>query len=234
MQQTLKNKAFSIIEILVVIVIVIVFVVIAYPQISNYTEASEVKREVNSFVKYFEEKKSEVQTGKYGLLVVGQTSPEQARSYNWYMTKEEYAIQMKVPAPGRTNRNNPSKYKNKSILNFYKMCPGSPEGSPDANWIKDSAGAYQWSNKVYTWPNKKYCVSKNAIMFPGSLEFNVTSGEKASFIICSRSNTTHPSGNNRCNYNNKNDYRYAIKVSRNLDLKIFKYNKKNDKWIPQN
>ena len=77
----------------------------------------EVKKEVYSFVEYFEEKKSEVQNGKYGLLVIGQNSPEQARSNNWYMTKEEYSIQMKVPAPGRTNRNNPSQYGNKSMLN---------------------------------------------------------------------------------------------------------------------
>ena len=229
--QILKNKAFSIIEILIVIVIVVVFVVIAYPQVTNYLTDREVKKEVDSFVEYFEEKKSEVQNEKYGLLVVGQTTPEQARSNNWYMTKEEYAIQMKVPAPGRTNRNNPGSYGNKSILNYYKMCPGSPEGSPDANWIKDSNGAYQWSNKVYTWPNKKYCVSKDAIMFPGELEFNVTSGEKASFVICSRTNTTNSSGGNRCNYNNKNEHRYAIQVARNLDLKIYKYNKKNDKWI---
>ena len=116
---SLKNKAFSIIEILIVIVIVIVFVVIAYPQISNYLTDREVKKEVDSFVEYFEEKKSEVQNEKYGLLVVGQTTPEQARSNNWYMTKEEYAIQMKVPAPGRTNRNNPGSYGNKSILNYY-------------------------------------------------------------------------------------------------------------------
>jgi len=231
--QILKNRAFTLIEILIVIIIIIVFVVIAYPRVSNYMTDREVKKEVYSFVEYFEEKKSEVQNGKYGLLVIGQNSPEQARSSNWYLTKEEYAIQMKVPAPGRTNRNNPSQYGNKSMLNYYKMCPGSPEGSPDAIWVKDSNGAYQWSNKVYTWRNKKYCVSKEAIMFPGELEFNVTSSEKASFVVCSRISTTNSGGNNRCNYNNKNDYRYAVQVSRNLDLKVFRYNKKNDKWIIQ-
>ena len=59
MLQILKNRAFSIIEILIVIVIVIVFVVIAYPQVTNYLADREVKTEVNKLIVYIEEKKSE-------------------------------------------------------------------------------------------------------------------------------------------------------------------------------
>ena len=228
-----KNKAFSIIELLVVLVIFGIIAFFSYPAIQNWVADREVKKEVLDFVEYFNEKKSEVQNGKYGVLVIGQTSPEQAKSSNYYITNEEFSIQMKVPADGRTNRNKPGQYGNKSIMNFYKMCPGSPQNSPDARWITDQSGAFQWSSDVYTWPNKKYCVSKDALLFPGELEFNVTSTEKASFVICSRRNTTNPSGNNRCNYNNKNDLRYAIQVARNLNLKVFKYNKSNDTWIEQ-
>ena len=228
-----KNKAFSIIELLVVLAIFGIIAFFSYPAIQNWVVDREVKKEVLDFVEYFNEKKSEVQNGKYGVLVIGQTSPEQAKSSNYYITNEEFSIQMKVPADGRTNRNKPGQYGNKSIMNFYKMCPGSPQNSPDARWITDQSGAFQWSSDVYTWPNKKYCVSKDALLFPGELEFNVTSTEKASFVICSRSNTTNPSGNNRCNYNNKNDLRYAIQVARNLNLKVFKYNKSNDTWIEQ-
>lgn len=228
-----KNKAFSIIELLVVIAIFGVIAFFAYPAIQNWIADREVKKEVVDFVEYFNEKKSEVQNGKYGVLMIGQTTPEQAKSSNYYITNEEFSIQMKVPADGRTNRNKPGQYGNKSIMNFYKMCPGSPQNSPDARWITDQSGAFQWSSDVYTWPNKKYCVSKNALLFPGELEFNVTSTEKASFIICSRRNTTNSSGNNRCNYNNKNDLRYAIQVARNLSLKVFKYNKSNDTWVEQ-
>ena len=228
-----KNKAFSIIELLVVIAIFGVIAFLAYPAIQNWIADREVKKEVVDFVEYFNEKKSEVQNGKYGVLMIGQTTPEQAKSSNYYITNEEFSIQMKVPADGRTNRNKPGQYGNKSIMNFYKMCPGSPQNSPDARWITDQSGAFQWSSDVYTWPNKKYCVSKNALLFPGELEFNVTSTEKASFIICSRRNTTNSSGNNRCNYNNKNDLRYAIQVARNLSLKVFKYNKSNDTWVEQ-
>jgi len=228
-----KNKAFSILELLVVLFIIGLISIFSYPKIEDWLTDREVKAEVNSFVQYFEVKKSEVNTGKYGLLVVGVTSSEQASSSNWYLTEEEYAIQMKVPALGRTNRNNPGQYGNKSIMNYYKMCPGSPEGSPDAIWVKDQAGAFQWSSKNYIWPNKKYCVSKDAIMFPGELEFNVTGTEKASFVVCSRSNTTPPSGNNRCNSSNKNDFRYAIQISRSLDTQIYKYNLKKDIWVLQ-
>ena len=226
-----NRKAFSILELLVVITIIAIISVFGYPKVDKWLTDREISNEVNKFIAYFEEKKSEVKNKKYGLLVIGQTSPEQAGSKNYYITNEEYAIQMKVPAEGRTNRNNPSQYDNKSIMNYYKMCPGSPENSPDANWVTDANGAFQWSESVYTWPNKKYCVSRNAIMFPGELEFNVTATEKASFVVCSRSNTTNPSGNNRCNYNNKNEHRYAIQVARNLDLKVFKYNLKSDKWL---
>ena len=228
-----KIKAFSIIELLVVIAIIGVIAFFAYPGIQNWIADRVVKKEVLNFVEYFNEKKSDVQNGKYGVLMIGQTTPEQAKSSNYYITNEEFSIQMKIPADGRTNRNKPGQYGNKSIMNYYKMCPGSPQNSPDARWITDQSGAFQWSSDVYTWPNKKYCVSKDALLFPGELEFNVTSTEKASFIICSRSNTTNSSGNNRCNYRNKNDLRYAVQVARNLNLKIFKYNKNKDVWIEQ-
>ena len=227
------NKAFTLIEILVVIVIIIIFVIFAAPNVANYATEREVKKEVYRFVEYFKQRKGDVQSGKYGVYYIGQTSPEQDKSYNWYMTPEEFAIQLKIPAPGRTNRNNASNYNNKSIMNYHRMCPGSPQNSPDGRWTKDSADAFQWSDKVYTWPNKKYCVTKDAYLHPGGLEFNVTSAEKGSFLICTRKNTTHPSGSNRCNFNNKNDFRYAIQIARDLKLKVYKYNLKKDKWILQ-
>ena len=51
------NKAFTIIEILVVIIVIIIFVVIAYPNMTSYLTEREVKQEVNSFIEYLEEKK---------------------------------------------------------------------------------------------------------------------------------------------------------------------------------
>ena len=63
------NKAFTIIEILVVIVIIIIFIIFAAPNVSSYLADREVKKEVNSFVKYLKEKKAEVQENDKCLKV---------------------------------------------------------------------------------------------------------------------------------------------------------------------
>ena len=81
-----NNKAFSIIELLVVIAIIAIVSVFGYPKIDQWLTDREMKNEVNSFVTYFEEKKSEVENRKYGVLVIGQTSPEQDKSRNYYIT----------------------------------------------------------------------------------------------------------------------------------------------------
>ena len=230
------NKGFTIIEIIIVILIIIIFVFLVLPRIATVSESGVVKNEINRFVKYFEEKKAEVQSEKFGIIMVSPGMNSKAKNANWTMSMDEYTEQMKVPAPGRTNRNNPSKYDNMSILNYHKGCPGSPGNSPDGKWIKDSAGAFHWSDKVNMWPNKRYCISKDAIMNPGELEFNVTPSEEASFVVCSSKNTdNHNDATSKtiCNYRNKLDYRYAVQVGRNLTLKIFKYDIKKDKWILQ-
>jgi len=229
-----KNKAFSILELLVVLFIIGLISIFSYPKIEDWLTDREVKAEVNRFVQYVEEKKSEVNNGKYGVYSIRVVSPEQAFGVNSYLTEEEYAIQMKVPALGRTNRNNPGQYGNKSIMNYYKMCPVTAKSSPDALWLQDQAGSYQWPSKVYVWPNQEYCISKNAILKQQPSDpFNLPPNVKASFIVCSTSNTTPASGNNRCNDANKNDFRYAIYLSRSLELSVYKYNLKKDIWVLQ-
>ena len=84
--------------------------------------------------------------------MIGQTTPEQAKSSNYYITNEEFSIQMKVPADGRTNRNKPGQYGNKSIMNFYKMCPGSPQNSTDSNWNKNTTDVWSWDDNINSWP----------------------------------------------------------------------------------
>ena len=225
-----KNKAFSILELLVVLFIIGLISIFSYPKIEDWLTDREVKAEVNRFVQYVEEKKSEVNNGKYGLYSIRVAASGQ----NSYLTEEEFAIQMKVPALGRTNRNDPIKYNNKSIMNNAKACPGTAASSPDALWQKDQAGSYQWPSKVYVWPNQEYCISKNAILKQQPSDpFNLPPNVKASFIVCSTSNTTPASGNNRCNDANKNDFRYAIYLSRSLELIIYKYNLKKDIWVLQ-
>lgn len=223
-----KNKAFSILELLVVLFIIGLISIFSYPKIEDWLTDREVKAEVNRFVQYVEEKKSEVNNGKYGLYSIRVAASGQ----NSYLTEEEFAIQMKVPALGRTNRNDPIKYNNKSIMNNAKACPGTAASSPDALWQKDPAGLFQWSSNVYWWPNREICISKNAILNPTGF-FTLPTNIKASLIVCSTSNTTPDSGNNRCNDVNKNDFRYAIYLSRSLELIIYKYNLKKDIWVLQ-
>ena len=150
MLQILKNRAFSIIEILIVIVIVIVFVVIAYPQVTNYLADREVKTEVNKLIVYIEEKKSEVQSNKYPIIVIGFYQNMEL----WHMTQTEYSTQMKVPAPAWTRRND-GNTGGKSYLNHYKMGPCCLETIDYSNWVKETSGQFQWSGDTWHWMNSK-------------------------------------------------------------------------------
>ena len=124
--QILKNRAFSIIEILLVIVIIVIFAIFALPQIAKWQEGREVRAEVNSVINYLKEKKSEVDAGKYAMSIV-RVGNNNGGAW-WTMSNEEWARQMKVPAPAITAQNNLSQYNNKSILNHSRTCPGSYEG----------------------------------------------------------------------------------------------------------
>ena len=101
-----NHKAFSILELLVVIAIIAIISVFGYPKVGNWLAEREVKAEVNRLITYIEEKKSEAQSNKYPIIVIGFYQNMEL----WHMTQSEYSIQMKVPADGRTNRNNPSQY----------------------------------------------------------------------------------------------------------------------------
>ena len=150
------------------------------------------------------------------------------------MEPDEFAIQMKVPALGRTNRNNASRYKNKSIMNSARACPGSPYGSPDGIW-KEDRNVFRWSSDVNMWMNKGYCISRDAILNPGELEHTVPAGQM-SFIVCSSKNTDdHNSATNetRCNFSNKKEGRYAVGIMRDLSIVVYKYDSKKDKWSRQ-
>ena len=65
----MKNKkAFTILELLVVLAVMGVFTAIAYPNIMNWITDRNVKKEVYETIDFVKEKKSEVTTGKYGMM----------------------------------------------------------------------------------------------------------------------------------------------------------------------
>ena len=65
-----KKNAFTILELLVVLAVIGVFSVVAYPKISNWIEDRNVKKEVYETVTFIKERKSEVTSGKYGMVQV--------------------------------------------------------------------------------------------------------------------------------------------------------------------
>ncbi len=208
-----ENKAFTLIEILVVILIIIIFVIFAAPNVANYGTDREVKKEVYRFVEYFEQRKTDVQSGKYGIYYVKPGMNSTSTAKNYYFTPGEFNIQMKA-----------GKFSGRA-------CPDSPGGSSWGNWQVDN-NVFRWSSDVNMWMNKGYCISPDAILNPGELEHTVPAGQM-SFIVCSTTNTAdHNSANNNtiCNFNNKKEFRYAVGIYRDLSIKIYKYNLKKDKW----
>ena len=63
-------KAFTLLELLVVIAILGVFTTFAYPNISKWIDDRAVKKDVYDVIAYINERKSEVASGKYGMLQV--------------------------------------------------------------------------------------------------------------------------------------------------------------------
>ena len=66
----MRNKAFTILELLVVLAVIGVFAAVAYPNISNWIADRQVKKEVFETVNFVKERKSEVTSGKYGMVQI--------------------------------------------------------------------------------------------------------------------------------------------------------------------
>ena len=234
-----SHKAFSILELLVVIAIIAIVSVFGYPKVDQWLTDREVKKEMNSIIQYIEEKKDEVASGKHPIIVIGWGNYN-GKAHLWHMTKEEYTVQMKVPAPAWTYKNDSSTGQ-KSYLNFYRSPPGSLDSDSASNWVKQSSGLYEWSDDVWHWMNGKMVISKNMLMNPGTDHFTVLDSnnvqQDAAFMVCSRSNTSnHYQGggsNPKCNSSGKSKYRYVLQMDSGLNVNLFKYNSKTDRWIKQ-
>ncbi len=229
-----NNKAFSIIELLVVIGIFAVLAVFGYPKVDQWLTEREVKKEVNRLVQYIEDRKDEVNSGKYPIIVIGFYTNMEL----WHMTQEEYATQMKVPAPGWTRRND-GNTGGKSYLNHYKMGPCCLETIDYSNWVKENSGQFQWSGDTWHWMNSRMFLSKNAIIDPGTNHFTIMdnngNNQDAFIMICSRSNTSNHYGGSgsgpKCNNSSTADNRYVLQMDRSLNVNLFKYNSSTSRWI---
>ena len=151
----------------------------------------------------------------------------------------------------RDSRTHHSNSAPKSFLNTPKtysdgtsdrLCPGSFNGfilEDKMRMSKDTSDAFNWPSDLNWSPNVHVCLSKNAFFTPygnGGETFPGLSG-KALFLLCSNKNTDR-SGSNRCHWvqspNKKLEYLYAIRINRNLDVEVLKFNEKNTSWIVQN
>ena len=228
-----KHKGFSLVELLLVILLIGITSTIAIPNINDWITDRKVKKEVIELATYINQKKEEVDQRKYSLIFFnGNLKLSQThKNKTWFMTNEEFAIQMSNNPPGRTNRNNGS---NKSILREAGACPCSIpidyqiwEQSTDRFTFKGGVRGTAGGN------NGKLCISRNGKMNSCGVDKNPETGERARYyILCSVKNTNE-SGSNRCHYNTKKKHRYMLSVDRGLNTTIYKYNLKKDKWILQ-
>ena len=238
-----NNRAFSIIELLVVIVIFAVMAVFGYPKVDEWVTKREAKKNAFEVKEYLEKIRDNVNAGKYPFAIVHFT-PNPAL---WTMTQEEWSEQMRVPADSRTHHSNSAP---KSFLNTPKtysdgtsdrLCPGSFEGFillDKFRMSKNTSDVFSWPSDLNWSPNVHVCLSKNAFFTPygnGGETFPGLSG-KALFLLCSNKNTDR-SGSNKCHWvqspNKKLKYLYAIRINRNLDIEVLKFNEKNTSWIVQ-
>ena len=227
-----KHKGFSLIEILLVILLIGITSAIAIPKINDWITDRKVKKEVIELAAYINQKKEEVDQRKYSLIHFdGNLKLSKSPTKTWFMTNEEFSIQMSNNPPGRTNRNNGS---NKSILREAGSCPCSLP--IDYQIWNQSSERFTFKGGVRgtaAGNNGKLCISRNAKLKSCGVDPNPVTGKRARYyILCSVKNTEE-NGSNRCHFNTKKKHRYMLSVDRGLNTTIYKYNLKKDKWILQ-
>ena len=215
-----ENKAFTLIEILVVILIIIIFVVIAYPNLSSWTEKRETKKEVLAMVNKIEEVKSDVSSGKYGMAMIHwHGNRDYLKAYIHSMSNTDYINQYKkIKSNGKSVGGRDA--------NARKNCHYDIRRQP---WKREEV----WQQKsTRHWMNVWMCLSREGTI-QGSVEARHpdTGAKLGEIYFCSINTTTIASGGNRCNSGNKNANRYKMQWNPATDIWLYRYNKKKDKWI---
>ncbi|MDC0850902.1 prepilin-type N-terminal cleavage/methylation domain-containing protein [Candidatus Pelagibacter sp.] len=221
-----QNKAFSIIELLVVLAVIGVFVGIAYPNISNWITDRNVKKEVYETVTFIKERKAEVTSGKYGMTQVLLNRQLQV----FTMSPEKYfQIYKGFNSPYSTHKQN------------FTCGFGDTAGFTRQNqYDVEDFGVYVPDSNVHIYPSAWHnptrtaiCITKDASIKYDKPNQNARIKDDATgkmvdyFLFCSKSNTTEST----CKYNSSSDYRYMITLDRFQNIKVFKYSKNKNKWI---
>jgi prepilin-type N-terminal cleavage/methylation domain-containing protein len=216
-------KGFTIIELLVVLAVIGVFVSFAYPNISNWINDRNVKKEAYEVITYLKERKNEVQTGQYGMLQIVMNW----RIHTYKMTNEDFFKEYKSISTNssyKTNRTcghqKPGSFKGDSSLNLEL---GSGNSDSNVNVYPSTSHPFPTSYSII-------CITKD-----GSIRYdrtNVNETDKATnqpvdyFLLCSKTNSTMQT----CKSGAKFDHMYKITWDRFVNTKLYKYNKSNG-WM---
>ena len=221
----IKNRAFTILELLVVLAVIGVFSAIAYPNVSGWIADRNVKNAAFETVAFVKDRKSEVTSGKYGMTQI--LFNRQLEVFTMSPTKF-IEIYKSTNSPFSSHKQN------------YTCGFGDTAGFTRQNqYGKEDFGPYVQESDVHIYPSAWHNPMRTAVCITkdGSISYyrpnqngrikDQSTGQMVDFFLfCSKSNSTESS----CKYNSNLEYRYMITFDRFQNMKVFRYNKNKNKW----
>ena len=221
----IKNRAFTILELLVVLAVIGVFSAIAYPNVTGWIADRNVKNVAFETVAFVKDRKSEVTSGKYGMTQILFNRQLQV----FTMSPDKFIeIYKSTNSPFSSHKQN------------YTCGFGDTAGFTRQNqYDKEDFGPYVQESDVHIYPSAWHNPMRTAVCITkdGSISYyrpnqngrikDQSTGQMVDFFLfCSKSNSTERS----CKYNSNLEYRYMITLDRFQNMKVFRYNKNKNKW----
>ena len=221
----IKNRAFTILELLVVLAVIGVFSAIAYPNVTGWIADRNVKNVAFETVAFVKDRKSEVTSGKYGMTQI--LFNRQLQIFT--MSPDKFIeIYKSTSSPFSSHKQN------------YTCGFGDTAGFTRQNqYDKEDFGPYVQESNVHIYPSAWHNPMRTAVCITkdGSISYfrpnqngrikDQSTGQMVDFFLfCSKSNSTESS----CKYNSNLEYRYMITLDRFQNMKVFRYNKNKNKW----
>jgi len=221
----IKNRAFTILELLVVLAVIGVFSAIAYPNVSSWIADRNVKNAAFETVAFVKDRKSEVTSGKYGMTQILFNRQLQV----FTMSPNKFIeIYKSTNSPFSSHKQN------------YTCGFGDTAGFTRQNqYDKEDFGPYVQESDVHIYPSAWHNPTRTAVCITkdGSISYyrpnqngrikDQSTGQMVDFFLfCSKSNSTERS----CKYNSNLENRYMITLDRFQNMKVFRYNKSKNKW----
>jgi len=221
----IKNRAFTILELLVVLAVIGVFSAIAYPNVSGWIADRNVKNAAFETVAFVKDRKSEVTSGKYGMTQI-------------LFNRQLQVFTMSPDKFTEIYKSNNSPFS--SLKQNYTCGFGDTAGFTRQNqYDKEDFGPYVQESDVHIYPSSWHNPMRTAVCITkdGSISYyrpnqngrikDQSTGQMVDlFLFCSKSNSTEKS----CKYNSNLEYRYMITLDRFQNMKVFRYNKNKNKW----